>query len=63
VASPEDYAREMIGRQAMQIIGLRAQLDAAQERIKALEQQAVEPKGGQPSRGAERQDANMPPEA
>jgi hypothetical protein len=34
--SIEDYARELIGAQAMQIISLRAQLDNALEKIKQL---------------------------
>jgi archaellum component FlaC len=42
----EDYARELIGRQAIQIIGLRAQLDTAQEHIRKLEKQLIDVKGG-----------------
>ncbi len=51
----EDYAREMIGSQAMQIIGLRAQLDAAQAQIQKLEKALFEAKGGhEPLRAVER---------
>jgi len=35
----EDYARDLIGSQALQIISLRAQLDVAQSRIQVLEQE------------------------
>ncbi len=42
----EDYARDLIGSQAMQIIGLRAQLDAAQSRVRDLERTLAEMKEG-----------------
>jgi len=41
----EDYAKDLIGNQAMTIIGLRAQLDAAQSRIQELEKTVFEMKG------------------
>ena len=46
----EDYARDLIGSQAMQIIGLLAQLDAARSRIQELEKTVFEMKGASPPR-------------
>lgn len=47
--TPEDYARELIGQQAMRIISLRSQLDAAHARTQDLEKQLFEAKALAPA--------------